>query len=127
MASPTGGCFPAGSWNSANTRTTPVDARSLPRGALPMLPGGTVEKTDVTPEATLHREAAEEARLPLTEVRPFARMLATPAQAAALRGWGPPGERQAQLAAETARERWGLPAARAAAVEEIPTEGVRLS
>ncbi|MEU2146074.1 MULTISPECIES: NUDIX hydrolase [Streptomyces albovinaceus subgroup] len=140
-----------------------------PRGALPMLPGGTVEKTDTTPEATLHREAAEEAQLTLTDPvrlgwvldetgevyggvgpnarlrlaaratavgpaavdtatgRPFARMLATPAQAAALLGWGPPGERQAQLAAETARERWGLPAARAAAIEEIPAEGMRLS
>ncbi|MFF6880045.1 NUDIX hydrolase [Streptomyces sp. NPDC012474] len=37
-----------------------------PRGALPMLPGGTVEKTDATPEDTLHREAAEEAQLTLT-------------------------------------------------------------
>lgn len=140
-----------------------------PGGALPMLPGGTVEKADATPEDTLHREAAEEAQLTLTEpVRlgwvldetgevyggvgpnarlrlaarvtaigpaavdpatghPFARLLATPAQAAALLGWGPPGARQAQLAVETARERWGLPAARAAAIEEIPAEGMRLS
>ncbi|GHF08913.1 hypothetical protein GCM10017776_28080 [Streptomyces griseoluteus] len=43
---------------------------------------------------------------------PFARLLTTPAQAAAVLGWGPPGARQAQLAAETARERWGLPTAR---------------
>ncbi|MCZ0975885.1 NUDIX hydrolase [Streptomyces albulus] len=32
-----------------------------------MLPGGTVEKTDPTPEDTLHREAAEEAQLTLTD------------------------------------------------------------
>jgi 8-oxo-dGTP pyrophosphatase MutT (NUDIX family) len=38
-----------------------------PRGALPMLPGGTVEKTDATPEDTLRREAAEEAQLTLTD------------------------------------------------------------
>ncbi|WP_406141677.1 NUDIX hydrolase [Streptomyces sp. NBC_01089] len=140
-----------------------------PRGALPMLPGGTVEKADATPEDTLHREAAEEAQLTLTDPvrlgwvldktgevydgvgpnarlrlaarvtaigpaavdpatgRPFARLLATPAQAAALLGWGPPGARQAQLAVETARNRWGLPTARAAAIEEIPAEGMRLS
>lgn len=59
--------------------------------------------------------------------RPFARLLATPAQTAALLGWGPPGARQARLAADTAHERWGLPAARAAAIVEIPTEGMRLS
>lgn len=140
-----------------------------PRGALPMLPGGTVERSDTTPEDTLHREAAEEAQLTLTEpVRlgwvldetgevyggvgpnarlrlaarvtnigpaavdpatghPFARLLATPAQAAALLGWGPPGARQAQLAAETARERWGLPTARPTAIKEVPAEGMPLS
>ncbi|WP_256976696.1 NUDIX hydrolase [Streptomyces sp. CS113] len=140
-----------------------------PQGALPMLPGGTVESTDTTPEDTVHREAAEEAQLTLTDPerlgwvldqtgevyggvgpnarlrlaaqvtaigpaavdhatgRPFARLLATPAQTAALLGWGPPGARQAQLAAETARERWGLPTAHATAVEEIPAEGMRLS
>ncbi|MCS0604719.1 NUDIX hydrolase [Streptomyces sp. LP11] len=140
-----------------------------PRGALPMLPGGTVESTDATPEDTLHREAAEEAQLALADPvrlgwvldetgevpggvgpnarlrlaarvtgtgpaavdpatgRAFARLLATPAQAAALLGWGPPGARQARLAAETACERWGLPPARAAAIEEIPAEGMRLS
>lgn len=59
--------------------------------------------------------------------RPFARLLTTPAQAAALLGRGPPGARQAQLAAETAREQWGLPTARPAAIEEIPAEGMRLS
>ncbi|MFF4822655.1 NUDIX domain-containing protein [Streptomyces sp. NPDC001312] len=140
-----------------------------PRGALPMLPGGTVEKTDPTPEYTLHREATEEAQLTLTDpvrlgwvldetgevygavgpnarlrlaarvtaigpaaVDPatghhFARLLATPAQAAALLGWGPPGARQALLAAKTAREQWGLPTARPGAIEEIPAEGIRLS
>lgn len=140
-----------------------------PRGALPMLPGGTVERTDTTPEDTLHREAAEEAQLTLTDpVRlgwvldetgevyggvgpnarlrlaarvtdigpatvdpatghPFARLLATPAQAAALLGWGPPGARQARLAAETARERWGLPTARPTAIDEVPAKGMRLS
>ncbi|MFI0721892.1 NUDIX domain-containing protein [Streptomyces sp. NPDC021224] len=140
-----------------------------PRGALPMLPGGTVESTDTTPEATFHREAAEEAQLTLTDpvrlgwvldetgkvyggVGPnarlrlaarvtgigpaaidpatghaFIRLLTTPAQAAALLGWGQPGARQAQLASQTARERWGLPPARPVAIEEIPTEGMRLS
>ncbi|MFF7899638.1 NUDIX hydrolase [Streptomyces sp. NPDC088817] len=140
-----------------------------PRGALPMLPGGTVEKTDTTPEDTLHREAAEEAQLTLTDpVRlgwvldetgevyggvgpnarlrlaarvtaigpaavdpatghPFARLLVTPTQAAALLGWGPPGARQARLAAETARARWGLPTARPTEIEEVPREGMRLS
>ncbi|MEU8954873.1 NUDIX hydrolase [Streptomyces sp. NPDC048518] len=140
-----------------------------PRGALPMLPGGTVEETDATPEDTLHREAAEEAQLTLTDLvrlgwvldetgevyggvgpnarlrlaaqavavgpaavdpatgRPFVRLLATPAQAAALLGWGQPGARQAQLAAGTACERWGLPIASPAAIEEIPAEGMRLS
>lgn len=140
-----------------------------PRGALPMLPGGTVESTDTTPEDTLHREAAEEGQLTLADPvrlgwvldetgevyggvgpnarlrlaarvtgigpaavdpatgRSFARLLATPAQAAALLGWGPPGARQAQLAVEAARERWGLPTARATTIEEIPAKGVRLS
>jgi 8-oxo-dGTP pyrophosphatase MutT (NUDIX family) len=140
-----------------------------PRGALPMLPGGTVEAADARPEDTLHREAAEEAQLTLADPvrlgwvldetgkvyggvgpnarlrlaaqvtaigpaavdpatgRPFARLLTTPAQAAALLGWGPPGARQAQIAAETARERWGLPPARPAAIEEIPAEGISLS
>ncbi|WP_420036119.1 NUDIX hydrolase [Streptomyces sp. cg28] len=139
-----------------------------PRGALPMLPGGTVEDTDATPEATLHREAAEEAQLTLSDPvrlgwvldetgkvyggvgpnarlrlaaritaigpaavdpatgRPFARLLTTPAQAAALLGWGPPGARQAQLAAHTARARWNLPVASPTAVEEIPVEGIQL-
>lgn len=140
-----------------------------PRGALPMLPGGTVESTDATPEDTLHREAAEEAQLTLADPvrlgwvldetgevyggvgrnarlrlavrvtaigpaavdpatgRPFARLLTTPAQAAALLGWGPPGARQAGLAVETARALWGLPTARPAAIEEIPPEGMRLT
>ncbi|MEV8226761.1 hypothetical protein AB0P41_11990 [Streptomyces sp. NPDC079167] len=52
--------------------------------------------------------------------RSFARLLTTPAQAAALLGWGPPGARQAQLAVETAREVWGLTTARTAADKEIP-------
>ncbi|MEU4657811.1 NUDIX hydrolase [Streptomyces sp. NPDC023723] len=140
-----------------------------PRGSLPMLPGGALEATDATPEATLHRGAAEEAQLTLADPvrlgwvldktgevyggkgpnvrlglaarvtgigpaavdpatgRPFARLLAAPAQAAALLGWGPQGARQARLAAETARERWALSTARATAVEEIPAEGMRLS
>jgi 8-oxo-dGTP pyrophosphatase MutT (NUDIX family) len=140
-----------------------------PRGSLPMLPGGTVESTDATPEDTAHREAAEEAQVTLTDPvrvgwvldetgevyggvgpnarlrlttritaigpaavdpatgRPFARLLTTAAQAAALLDWGPPGMRQAQLAADTARERWGLPTAAAGAVEEVPAEGMRLS
>ncbi|MGW0770650.1 NUDIX domain-containing protein [Streptomyces sp. NPDC002676] len=38
-----------------------------PRGALPMLPGGTVETTDATPEDILYREAAEEAQLTLAD------------------------------------------------------------
>jgi 8-oxo-dGTP pyrophosphatase MutT (NUDIX family) len=140
-----------------------------PQGALPMLPGGTVEQTDATAEDTLRREAAEEAQLTLTDPvrlgwvldetgevyggvgpnarlrlaarvtgigpatvdpatgRPFARLLATPAQAAALLGWGPPGARQAELAAEIARERWGLPVAAPTAIEEVPAEGMRLN
>ncbi|MFD5254331.1 NUDIX domain-containing protein [Streptomyces bobili] len=140
-----------------------------PKGALPMLPGGTVEKTDTTPEDTLHREATEEAQLTLADPvrlgwvldetgevyggvgpnarlrlaarvtgigpatvdpatgRSFARLLATPAQAAALLGWGPPGARQAQLAAETAQTRWGLPTAHPTEIEEVPAEGMRLS
>ncbi|MEU4486615.1 NUDIX hydrolase [Streptomyces purpurascens] len=146
-----------------------VVADPRPQGTLPMLPGGTVEQTDTTPEDTLHREAAEEAQLTLTDpVRlgwvldetgevyggvgpnarlrlaarvtdigpaaidpatghPFARLLTTPTQAAALLGWGPPGARQAQLAAATARERWDLPTARPTAIEEIPAEGMQLS
>ncbi|MFD7862251.1 NUDIX domain-containing protein [Streptomyces sp. NPDC059783] len=140
-----------------------------PRGALPMLPGGTVEATDATAEDALHREAAEEGQLTLADPvrlgwvldetgevyggvgpnarlrlaarvtaigpaavdpatgRPFARLLASPAQAAALLGWGPPGARQAQLAVDTAHERWGLPIARTAAIEEISAEGMQLS
>ncbi|MEU7339636.1 NUDIX hydrolase [Streptomyces sp. NPDC007074] len=140
-----------------------------PTGALPMLPSGTIETTEATPEDTVHREAAEEAQLTLADPvrlgwvldetgevyggvgpnarlrlaarvtaigpavadpatgRTFARLLATPAQAAALLGWGPPGARQAQLAAGTARARWGLPIARPAAIEEVPMEGMRLS
>lgn len=140
-----------------------------PKGALPMLPGGTVEKTDTTPEDTLHREAAEEAQLTLADPvrlgwvldetgevyggvgpnarlrfaarvtgigpatvdpatgRSFARLLATPTQAAALLGWGPPGARQAQLAAETAQTRWGLPTAHPTEIEEIPAEEMRLN
>ncbi|MER5440818.1 NUDIX hydrolase [Streptomyces sp. NPDC002790] len=139
------------------------------RGALPMLPGGTVESPDATPEQALRREAAEEAQLTLTDAvrlgwvldetgevyggvgpnarlrlaarvtaigpaavdpatgRSFARLLAAPAQAAALLGWGPPGIRQAQLAADTAREQWGLPSASPSAIEEIPAEGMRLN
>ncbi|MEV6401469.1 NUDIX hydrolase [Streptomyces bobili] len=144
-------------------------AEAGPKGALPMLPGGTVEKTDTTPEDTLHREAAEEAQLTLADPvrlgwvldetgevyggvgpnarlrlaarvtgigpatvdpatgRSFARLLATPAQAAALLGWGPPGARQAQLAAETAQTRWGLPTAHPTEIEEVPAEAMRLS
>ncbi|MEV0778441.1 NUDIX hydrolase [Streptomyces sp. NPDC050428] len=140
-----------------------------PSGALPMLPGGTVEKTDTTPEDTLRREAVEEAQLTLADpVRlgwvldetgevyggvgpnarlclaarvtdigpavidpatghPFVRLLATPAQTAALLGWGPPGARQAQLAAETACARWGMPTAHPTEIEEVPAEGMRLS
>ncbi|WP_331751762.1 NUDIX hydrolase (plasmid) [Streptomyces sp. NBC_00723] len=162
-------------WDNPLNRSPVPDGRVVlvadpgPLGALPMLPGGTVEKTDATPEDSLHREAAEEAQLTLTDpVRlgwvldetdedyggvgpnarlrlaarvteigpaavdpatghPFARLLTTPAQAAALLGWGPPGAQRAQLAAETARERWGLPTACPAAIEEIPAEGMRLS
>ncbi|WP_229829377.1 hypothetical protein [Streptomyces massasporeus] len=128
-----------------------------------------MEKTDETPEDTMHREAAEEAQLTLadpvrlgwvldetgevyggvgpnarlrlaarvTDIGPaavdpatghrFALLLVTPTQAATLLGWGRPGARQAQLAAQMARERWGLPTARPAAIDEIPTEGMRLS
>ncbi|MFM9607246.1 NUDIX hydrolase [Streptomyces niveiscabiei] len=159
----------AWAWCFAPDGRVVVVADPGPHGALPMLPGGTVESTDATPEDTLHREAAEEAQLTLADPvrlgwvldetgevyggvgpnarlrlaarvtsvgpaaldpatgRPFARLLTTPAQAAALLGWGPPGARQARLAARTAHERWGLPAPRPSAVEEIPAEGMPLS
>ncbi|MET7988910.1 NUDIX hydrolase [Streptomyces sp. NPDC005281] len=162
-------CSKPGHGASSPTGESSSLPTSAPHGALPMLPGDTMEKTAPTPEDTLHREAAEEAQLTLTDPvrlgwvldetgevyggvgpnarlrraarvtaigsaavdlatgRPFARLLATPAQSAALLGWGPPGARQAALAAETARKCWGLPLAPHATIEEVPTEGMRLS
>ncbi|MFE1783351.1 NUDIX domain-containing protein [Streptomyces sp. NPDC059506] len=55
--------------------------------------------------------------------RTFARLLATPAQAADLLGWGDRGHRQAELAARTAAERWGIPSAPPVPVAEIPAGG----
>ncbi|MFF9481585.1 NUDIX domain-containing protein [Streptomyces sp. NPDC014733] len=127
----------------------------------PMLPGGTVEASDGSPEDTLRREAEEEARLtvgeiarlgwvhdatgavyggigecarlrlaaPVTAVGPasadpatgrhFARLLASPQQAAALLGQGAQGRQQAALAARIAHERWGIPHATPAPVTEL--------
>ncbi|MGW5590305.1 hypothetical protein [Streptomyces sp. NPDC003857] len=83
----------------------------------------------VGPNARLHLAARVTATGPAAvgpaPGHPLARLLATPAQAAAQ--LGPTGARQAQVAVETARERWGLPTARRAAIEEIPAEGMRLS
>ncbi|WP_326742730.1 NUDIX hydrolase [Streptomyces sp. NBC_01768] len=139
-----------------------------PADPLAMLPGGTVEATDASPEAALVREAVEEAQLtlapgrierlgwvydatgdvyggigecarlrlaaPITGVGPstidpasgrlFARLLATPAQAAALLGWGDQGYQQAAQAARLAHERWGIPLAAPCPITEIPGEGI---
>ncbi|MFF9074666.1 NUDIX domain-containing protein [Streptomyces sp. NPDC014872] len=51
--------------------------------------------------------------------RVFARLLATPDQAAALLGWGESGYQQAELAARWAQERWGIPRAAAGPVTEL--------
>ncbi|MFD7919653.1 NUDIX domain-containing protein [Streptomyces sp. NPDC059740] len=51
--------------------------------------------------------------------RTFARLLATPDQAAALLGWGETGYRQAELAARCAHERWGIPHAVLGPVTEL--------
>ncbi|MEV1042992.1 NUDIX domain-containing protein [Streptomyces sp. NPDC050204] len=139
-----------------------------PADPLAMLPGGTVEATDASPEAALVREAVEEAQLtlapgrverlgwvydatgdvyggigecarlrlaaPITGVGPstidpasgrrFARLLATPEQAAALLGWGDQGYQQAARAARLAHERWGIPLAAPSPITEIPGEGI---
>ncbi|MFJ2584968.1 NUDIX domain-containing protein [Streptomyces sp. NPDC087538] len=139
-----------------------------PADPLAMLPGGTVETTDASPEATLVREAAEEAQLtlplgrierlgwvydatgavhggigecarlrlaaPITAVGPsatdpasgrrYARLLATPEQAAALHGWGDHGYQQAAQAARLAHEQWDIPLAARSPITEIPTEGI---
>ncbi|MFE6490714.1 NUDIX domain-containing protein [Streptomyces sp. NPDC057748] len=138
-----------------------------PADPLAMLPGGTVETTDASPEAALVREAAEEAQLtlplgrierlgwvydatgavhggigecarlrlaaPITAIGPsatdpasgrrYARLLATPEQAAALLGWGDQGYQQATQAARLAHEQWGTPLAAPSPITEIPTEG----
>ncbi|WP_052847529.1 NUDIX domain-containing protein [Streptomyces avicenniae] len=52
------------------------------------------------------------------------RLLATPAQAAALLGWGPSATAQAEAASAVAAERWGIPAAPASAVSEVPAAGL---
>ncbi|WP_075779862.1 NUDIX hydrolase, partial [Streptomyces acidiscabies] len=57
----------AWAWCFAPGGRVVVVADPGPQGALPMLPGGTVESTDATPEDTLHREAAEEAQLTLAD------------------------------------------------------------
>ncbi|WP_411140911.1 NUDIX hydrolase [Streptomyces sp. x-80] len=66
---------------------------------------------------------------PVTEVGPsevdpatgrtFARLLATPDQAAALLGWGETGYQQAELAARWAHERWGIPHAVPGPISEL--------
>ncbi|WP_256727329.1 NUDIX domain-containing protein [Streptomyces acidiscabies] len=57
----------AWAWCFAPDGRVVVVADPGPQGVLPMLPGGTVESTDATPEDTLHREAAEEAQLTLAD------------------------------------------------------------
>ncbi|WP_234365565.1 NUDIX hydrolase [Streptomyces sp. RTd22] len=52
--------------------------------------------------------------------RTFARLLATPDQAAALLGWGQPGYQQAELAARLAEDRWGIPHPAPAPITELP-------
>ena len=99
-------------------RLLPVDGQIMRRG---LRRSGA--QRPAPPGRTCHRHRAGGRR----PGHPFARLLATPSQAAALLGWGPPGARQARLAAETARDRWGLPTARPTEVEEVPTEGMRLS
>ncbi|UYB39199.1 NUDIX hydrolase [Streptomyces sp. Je 1-4] len=136
-----------------------------PAEPLAMLPGGTVEPTDESPEAALVREAAEEAQLslgtverlgwvydatgnvyggigecarlrlaaPITSAGPseanpasgrqFARLLATPQQAAALLGWGEQGYQQAEQATRIAHQRWGIPIAPPTPITELPIEG----
>lgn len=136
-----------------------------PAEPLAVLPGGTVEPTDASPEAALVREAAEEAQLTLGEVerlgwvydatgevyggigecarlrlaapitgagpslvdpasgRRFARLLATPDQAAALLGWGEQGYQQAEQAARIAMTRWGIPLAAPSPITELPPKG----
>ncbi|MFC9654141.1 MULTISPECIES: NUDIX domain-containing protein [unclassified Streptomyces] len=131
----------------------------------PLLPGGTVEPTDASPEATLLREAVEEAQTAIGEPvrlgwaydaagdvsgrhgpcarlrlaapvesvgparadpatgRTFARLLATPGQAAALLSWGDQGHQQAELAARLAHQRWGIPHAAPCPVSELRATG----
>lgn len=132
-----------------------------PNDRHPALPGGTVEPTDISPEATLLREAVEEAQTTIGEPlrlgwaydaagdvsgrlgpcarlrlaapvdsvgparvdpatgRTFARLLATPGQAAALLSWGDQGQQQAELAAHLAHQRWGIPHAAPGPVSEL--------
>lgn len=55
--------------------------------------------------------------------RTFARLLATPEQAATLLGFGETGRAQATLAEALATERWGIPPAPPGPVTEVPAEG----
>ncbi|GAA2663746.1 NUDIX hydrolase [Streptomyces lunalinharesii] len=55
--------------------------------------------------------------------RTFARLLATPEQAAALLGWDEQVLQQAELAARVAHTRWGIPRATPSAITELPKEG----
>ncbi|WP_240796398.1 NUDIX hydrolase [Streptomyces sp. RFCAC02] len=54
----------------------------------------------------------------------YPRLLATPAQAAELLGWGAPAHEQAAAAVRIAAERWGVPAAPESAVSDVPAEGL---
>ncbi|MFI7274039.1 NUDIX domain-containing protein [Streptomyces sp. NPDC049879] len=54
----------------------------------------------------------------------YPRLLATPAQAAELLGWGPSAVAQAEAATAVAAERWGIPGAPASAVSEVPVTGL---
>ncbi|MFF2963278.1 hypothetical protein ACFVT1_31145 [Streptomyces sp. NPDC057963] len=56
--------------------------------------------------------------------RRYARLLATPEQAAALLGWGDQGCQQAAQAARLAHEQWGIPLAAPSPITDIPAEGI---
>ncbi|ONK13190.1 NUDIX hydrolase [Streptomyces sp. MP131-18] len=70
---------------------------------------------------------------PVTEIGPaavdpatgrtFARLLASPDQAAALLGWGDQGFQQAALAAGTAAQYWGIPTPAPGPITELPAAG----
>ncbi|WP_326812381.1 NUDIX hydrolase [Streptomyces scopuliridis] len=56
--------------------------------------------------------------------RMFARLLATPDQAAGLLGWGETGYQQAELASRLAEDRWGPPRPVPTPITELPATGL---